>query len=572
MKKIKRFFAGLLSSVMILTAMPAFAASTGSVASDKSIGSDTVQGASTSYEEVGVGSSKTNVYLTVDNSNIKVGVPTTIILNGSPNENGEYVAQYGVSVGGDISGGSILTVEPSDNEVALQQAGKDDITATITQSQTQFSSDDLKNNLVTQGTVSATALTAGSWNGQTSFNISLGTQILAGYTTLYEYDLSATENDDVKAYYMVPNEKTTPVEAETVDSITASASLLSSITSLFQPLTVYAAESNVIEKDGMQYEISDEDTLIITGEGEMKENVYSDLVDFQGIYEAVDEEFKTERYNGQNRIPDITYIEYIENTYYIRSAYNIDENGNKHYRTTIADINEYIDSIKSNYIISLPKTVVIRDGVTNISNRAFRSCHTLQNVELSSTVKDIGEYAFKSCSNLISVNIKEGLINIADHSFDYCSNLASINIPNTVTNIGEYAFYSCASLTNINIPNNLEYIGKNAFRECVKWAGEITIPNTVTNIGEGAFSSCYQITNINIPDSVTSIGNFAFYHCTGLTSVTIPGSVTSIGNYAFENLASNSTIYCETQAVADLLSGKYTTSNTTLVIAPEKFS
>ena len=173
MKKIKRFFAGFLSSVMILSAMPAFAASTGSVASDKSIGSDTVQGASTSYEEVGVGSSKTNVYLTVDNSNIKVGVPTTIILNGSPNENGEYVAQYGVSVSGDISGGSILTVEPSDNEVALQQAGKDDITATITQSQTQFSSDDLKNNLVTQGTVSATALTAGSWNGQTSFNIQL---------------------------------------------------------------------------------------------------------------------------------------------------------------------------------------------------------------------------------------------------------------------------------------------------------------------------------------------------------------------------------------------------------------
>lgn len=173
MKKIKRFFAGLLSSVMILTAMPAFAASTGSVASDKSIGSDTVQGASTSYEEVGVGSSKTNVYLTVDNSNIKVGVPTTIILNGSPNENGEYAAQYGVSVSGDISGGSILTVEPTDNEVALQQAGKDDMSATITQSQTQFSSDDLKNNLVTQGTVSATALTAGSWSGQTSFNIQL---------------------------------------------------------------------------------------------------------------------------------------------------------------------------------------------------------------------------------------------------------------------------------------------------------------------------------------------------------------------------------------------------------------
>lgn len=173
MKKIKRFFAGFLSSVMILSAMPAFAASTGSVASDKSIGSDTVQGASTSYEEVGVGSSKTNVYLTVDNSNIKVGVPTTIILNGSPNENGEYVAQYAVSVSGDISGGSFLTVEPTDNEVALQQAGKDDMSATITQSQTQFSSDDLKNNLVTQGTVSATALTAGSWSGQTSFTIQL---------------------------------------------------------------------------------------------------------------------------------------------------------------------------------------------------------------------------------------------------------------------------------------------------------------------------------------------------------------------------------------------------------------
>ena len=56
-------------------------------------------------------------------------------------------------------------------------------------------------------------------------------------------------------------------------------------------------------------------------------------------------------------------------------------------------------------------------------------------------------------------------------------------------------------------------------------------------------------------------------------SVTIPSSVTSIGEQDFFDIASGSTIYCETQAVADLLVDglNYESANTTVVVDPSKF-
>lgn len=37
------------------------------------------------YSEVGEGKANTEVYLTVDNNNVRVGVPTTLIIDGTPN-------------------------------------------------------------------------------------------------------------------------------------------------------------------------------------------------------------------------------------------------------------------------------------------------------------------------------------------------------------------------------------------------------------------------------------------------------------------------------------------------------
>lgn len=163
-----------ISALTVIGSAPSMASSIGSVASDPSIGEDPVQGVQTEYAETGVGSSDTDVYLTVDNSDVVVMVPTTVVLSGTPTDDGKYVGEYSVKVQGDMAGSEILTVEPQEDTVSLNQKGKSSVDASIEQQQTVFTADDLKNETTTTGTVTATGLTAGSWSANTAFNISIG--------------------------------------------------------------------------------------------------------------------------------------------------------------------------------------------------------------------------------------------------------------------------------------------------------------------------------------------------------------------------------------------------------------
>lgn len=118
---------------------------------------------------------------TVDGS-VMVIVPKVVILDGATGE-GAYV----VKVKGNIAGNEVITVAP-DATVTLEQEGKDDITATITQAKTRFAyngttaisdADDLAKTVTTDyatttvdGSIATDDLTAGSWHGTFAFNIS----------------------------------------------------------------------------------------------------------------------------------------------------------------------------------------------------------------------------------------------------------------------------------------------------------------------------------------------------------------------------------------------------------------
>ena len=141
------------------------------------------------------------------------------------------------------------------------------------------------------------------------------------------------------------------------------------------------------------------------------------------------------------------------------------------------------------------------------------------------------------------VVIKDGVTNIGERAFYYCSGLTSLTIPNSVTSIGEYAFYKCSGLTSVTITNSVTSIEVGAFSGCYGLTS-ITIPNSVTSIGDGAFEYCSGLTSVTIPNSVTSIRQYAFCGCSGLTAITIPNSVTSIGDGAFSECSALTSITC----------------------------
>ena len=118
----------------------------------------------------------------------------------------------------------------------------------------------------------------------------------------------------------------------------------------------------------------------------------------------------------------------------------------------------------------------------------------------------------------------------------------TVIIENGVTSIGQNAFRDCSSLTRVTIPNGVTSIGAYAFEDCTSLTS-VTIPGSVTSIGERAFYNCSSLTSVTIPDGVTSIDWGAFYGCSSLTSVTIPNSVTSIGDLAFYDCSSLIDVY-----------------------------
>ena len=179
----------------------------------------------------------------------------------------------------------------------------------------------------------------------------------------------------------------------------------------------------------------------------------------------------------------------------------------------------------SRWILYDIKTIIIRDGVLNIGNSAFRNCSSVTSVTISNTVTSIGGAAFLGCTGLTSITIPNSVTTIESYAFSECSGLTSINIPNTVTSIGGSAFEYCTGLTSINIPNSVTSIESYAFSECSRLTS-INIPNSVTSIGNGAFLGCSSLTSINIPNSVTAIEISAFWRCTNLNSITVSTSNT----------------------------------------------
>ena len=464
MNKFIRKCLAVSMAVMTITssAIPTMAAtvykdSTASVVEDISgsdvQGNDTNQNKISEYAEYSEDTSaNTDVYVT-QKSTFSVIAPVVAVLNGTAGEVNSGDVTY--KVYGNIAADEVITVEP-EASFQLDQAGKDDITCTIKgkngTAKTEFTyadgiRNDVESALSQEYTITAENMTAGSWNGSYNTNISLEqSKAPAGYTVLYEYDLSATDADDVKAYYCVPNANTTPIEVET-ETTTGSANLLSSIVNLFTPMTAYATENNVIEYNGIRYELSDDDTLVINGTGEMKENVYGDLVDYKSIQIAVLNQFPDVgiyKYHGNNTEKDY-YISWEENGLYPHYCSSNKEYENILYETEdeekkLSEINNYVDTIKNEYIVSLPKSVIIKDGVTNISEKAFYNCTNLKNVTIGSSVTSIDNYAFYKCTDLQKITIPDSVISIQSNAFGFCSNLTVVEGMNSVETILNNAY------------------------------------------------------------------------------------------------------------------------------------
>lgn len=461
-KTLSRVIAIILAVISILTSVvPAFAAenSKGSKGTDIAVlddsnysvaGQDTKQNKKSEYELFTYDGndiiSSVNVYGTIAdgsdvydpenpdadengfvNGKIQVGVPTTIIIDGKPDSHGYYIGEASGKVKGNISGSTIINVVP-DAEVTLQSQGKADVTAPIEQDYTQFVvstseySGEKVNKHVTPSfndkavfdvSVKTKDLSAGSWSGSFNYNISVtDTSKAALGRRITSWNISATQADDVWMTY-------------------------------YQPTRAAATRGST------QVATYEDGTVVISGTGNMEEDVNRLFYDLEAmsvegnriVWEEYPEVLTEEEY--------ATLLEYIEEG---TAVFKFVGAANSQRTETImrlpAEIREIankgVDSFfkvkREDYKIFAPKSVIIENGVTNISNRAFSTCNEIETLTIGESVTTIGTCAFQNCMSI-----------------------KSIDLPESVTTIGSLAFVACNKATDIYLKGNITAIGARAF-------------------------------------------------------------------------------------------------------------
>ena len=211
------------------------------------------------------------------------------------------------------------------------------------------------------------------------------------------------------------------------------------------------------------------------------------------------------------------------------------------------------------------KKVVIKDGVTNVSDYALFFLPAATQVTLPDSVTSIGRYGIAMCSKLTGLSIPKGVTGIGD--FGLAGNgLTAITLPDGLQSLGRGAFDSCASLTNTTLPAAITAVPGKCFADCtkllnVKYAGTVTaigdlafesckslvtapIPETVTELGASAFTGCTALTDVTLPAGVAAIPDGCFRGCTALKDMKLPGTVTSVGHNAFTGCTALKDVRC----------------------------
>lgn len=201
------------------------------------------------------------------------------------------------------------------------------------------------------------------------------------------------------------------------------------------------------------------------------------------------------------------------------------------------------------------KTVVISEGIEQISEYAFNGCKKLESVVLPDSLKYLSGRVFRECESLKECTLPESITTIPEGMFYRCGSLTSVKSKGVIENVGYYAFEECSLLKDLAFLENAKKIDSEAFKGCSS-IEEVIIPDSVDEIyynvfenctslkkvrlnnnfdyiPDGMFSGCSQLIDIEIPDKVTRVGCCSFYKCSSLETIKLPDTLKSIDSSAF---------------------------------------
>lgn len=211
------------------------------------------------------------------------------------------------------------------------------------------------------------------------------------------------------------------------------------------------------------------------------------------------------------------------------------------------------------------KKVVIKDGVTNVSNYALFFLPAATQITLPESVTSIGRYGIALCSKLngislpravtaigdfglagnsfTAVSLPDGLQALGRGAFDACASISGMTLPAAITAVPDKCFNDCTKLLTVDYKGEVTAIGERAFEGC-KSLTKAPIPAAVTALGNSAFNGCIALTDVSLPAGVTAVPDGCFQDCTALADMKLPGTVTSVGHNAFTGCKALKDVRC----------------------------
>ena len=211
------------------------------------------------------------------------------------------------------------------------------------------------------------------------------------------------------------------------------------------------------------------------------------------------------------------------------------------------------------------KKVVIKDGVTNVSNYALFFLPAATQITLPESVTSIGRYGIALCSKLngislpkavtaigdfglagnsfTAVTLPDGLQTLGRGAFDACASISGMTLPAAITAVPDKCFNDCTKLLTVDYKGEVTAIGERAYEGC-KSLTKAPIPAAVTALGNSAFNGCIALTDVTLPAGVTAVPDACFQDCTALADMKLPGTVTSVGHNAFTGCTALKDVRC----------------------------
>lgn len=94
--------------------------------------------------------------------------------------------------------------------------------------------------------------------------------------------------------------------------------------------------------------------------------------------------------------------------------------------------------------------LTIPDSVESIGSQAFLYCTTMAKVTFAGTkLTELSDGAFQSCFSLENIQLPEGLQTIGRGVLSNCNQLSALELPTTLTAIGDYAFSGSSNIASV---------------------------------------------------------------------------------------------------------------------------